>query len=276
MRSILSTASAPAATITSTARGTPPACRSCSAQPAAASRKAVSATTRRKAAATSLRYCALAGASPHTSGSGRGTCKPTPRASALRALTGWSPNPGHTTTGAPFAKPSVKLFCPPCVRKAATPARRMSTCGSTGRQSALAGGSNSPKASGCGPRETTRSGPSSAVSAPKASKAPPHAEWQSSRPVKPCCSPSAPVTRPSHPISGWSPVMTVPMLTNTTERPISRAARTCCRTSSLSVSWSRTDLPSAGATSNLWPAARLAPCLSNNGPTASNVTPSWA
>mmetsp|Transcript_78656 Transcript_78656/g.255356 ORF Transcript_78656/g.255356 Transcript_78656/m.255356 type:complete len:268 (-) Transcript_78656:1180-1983(-) len=133
--------------ITSTARGTPPALCRRPAHSLAFSRYAFSEQTWRKRSATSARYCATAAASCPASGSGLGTCKPTPMTSAFSAFTTWSPKPGHTSSGTPLAKPSVKLFCPPCVRKASTPKRSTSTCGTTGKHNALAGGSRSPNGS---------------------------------------------------------------------------------------------------------------------------------
>mmetsp|Transcript_1783 Transcript_1783/g.5635 ORF Transcript_1783/g.5635 Transcript_1783/m.5635 type:complete len:354 (+) Transcript_1783:506-1567(+) len=235
------------------------------------------------AAATCSRYAAAAAASCPCAGTGRSTRSPTPRATAFCAFTGWSPKPGQTTTGTPAASASVKLFWPPCVRKRSTPAFSTSTCGRTGRQRAFAGARSGPSASGCGPSDTSRSGPSSGPSAPKASKTPPQAAWQSSRPVRPRRSPPAATARASQPKSGLSPVITVPMLARTTLRPASRAsfsrargsprcptpccrcpcACACCLCSSPPSDWNLC----------LCPAALRAPCSSSNGPTATNLTP---
>mmetsp|Transcript_95356 Transcript_95356/g.278817 ORF Transcript_95356/g.278817 Transcript_95356/m.278817 type:complete len:240 (+) Transcript_95356:325-1044(+) len=239
--------------MSSTARGTPPAAPSRSEQPTAASAKRGSCSSVQRARQTSARYAAAASASAPASGSGLSTWSPTPRAAAFLAFTGWSPKLGQTTTGVPCMSDSVKLFWPPCVRKRSTPALSSSTCGSTGAQSALAGASRSPRGLSCGPSETTSSGPAKASEAPKASKAPDQAAWQSSRPVRPRGLPSAPTPRPSQPTPGASPVMTVPMLTSTTDRPTSRAIRTLARISSPDgpgLPWSAVG-PCA-----LWPPAR--------------------
>mmetsp|Transcript_6008 Transcript_6008/g.19254 ORF Transcript_6008/g.19254 Transcript_6008/m.19254 type:complete len:203 (-) Transcript_6008:671-1279(-) len=139
-------------------------------------------------------------------------------------------------------------------------------------QTALGGGASSPSGSGCGPRATTSSGPSSALSAPKASKAPPQADRQSSAPVSPHGRPSTPSRRAPQPKSGLSPVMTVPMLTSTTVRPDPRASFTRATGSGCPSA----DCRSPRSRSSAWyrcPAALRAPCASSSGPTASNLTP---
>mmetsp|Transcript_142886 Transcript_142886/g.356070 ORF Transcript_142886/g.356070 Transcript_142886/m.356070 type:complete len:339 (-) Transcript_142886:1023-2039(-) len=178
-----------AARMSSVARSTPPAERSRSAQALAAASMSGRPQTSVRAWPTSARYASTASRSVPASGSGLSTFRPTPRATALAAFTIWSPAPGHTTTGVPCERDSVKLFCPPCVRKRSTPTLRRSTCGSTGAQIAFEGATSSPRGSAWGPRATTSSGPAPAVSAPaetpKASKAPAHAPRHNSRPVRP-------------------------------------------------------------------------------------------
>mmetsp|Transcript_33731 Transcript_33731/g.101580 ORF Transcript_33731/g.101580 Transcript_33731/m.101580 type:complete len:258 (+) Transcript_33731:70-843(+) len=176
---------AAAARTSSTARGPPPAARSCAAHRAADAPKAGSHKTPRRERQTSARYSAADAASSPSSGSGLSTFSPTPRSTAFWLFTTWSPKPGQTSTGVPCARDSMKLFCPPCVRKRSTPSLSRSTCGRFGTHTALGGGARSPSASCCGPRATRMSAPSSADSAPKASKAPPQAARQSSRPVIP-------------------------------------------------------------------------------------------
>mmetsp|Transcript_58176 Transcript_58176/g.175896 ORF Transcript_58176/g.175896 Transcript_58176/m.175896 type:complete len:200 (-) Transcript_58176:695-1294(-) len=153
----------------------------------------------------------------------------------------------------------------------------MSTCGSTGAQSAFGGTWTCPMGLACGPTATTSRGPSPARAAPHASKTPAQAAWQSSRPESPRGWPSGPAFRPVQPTSGASPVMTVPMLTNTTGRPDAWAASARESTSS-SVPDALVSSPTTGSVSaaewSLWPPARCAPARSSKGPTAAKETPS--
>mmetsp|Transcript_79221 Transcript_79221/g.246700 ORF Transcript_79221/g.246700 Transcript_79221/m.246700 type:complete len:201 (+) Transcript_79221:243-845(+) len=136
-----------------------------------------------------------------------------------------------------------------------------------GMQRAFGGAWSGPSASGCGPSAISTSGPSSGVPAPNASKMPPQAAWESSLPVSPRRSPSAPSIRASQPKSGLSPVRTVPMLARTTCRPALRAPLTSESGSASSCPCSR-----SSAWWNLCPAALQAPCSSNSAPTASKRT----
>mmetsp|Transcript_6478 Transcript_6478/g.19193 ORF Transcript_6478/g.19193 Transcript_6478/m.19193 type:complete len:315 (+) Transcript_6478:346-1290(+) len=247
----------PARSTSSTARGRPPVFRSLSEQRDAACRKVGSLRTRNRASRTSALYCLATAPSVSSSPSGRSMRTPTLRASALREFTTWSPNPGQTTTGVASIMASVKLFCPPCVRNTSTPALSMRCWSTKGRHTALGGTDRSPKAPGCGPKDTTSSTPSSAEAAPKASKAPPHAARQSCWPVK-----LLPPDRPSHPFSEWSDVTTVPMLAKATTRPDARA----CWTAKSPGQEAELHLPLPFA---------LAPSI-NNGPTHSKRMPSRA
>mmetsp|Transcript_93038 Transcript_93038/g.240416 ORF Transcript_93038/g.240416 Transcript_93038/m.240416 type:complete len:223 (+) Transcript_93038:522-1190(+) len=219
----------------------------------------------------------MAAASAPGLGSGRSTLRPTPRATALRLFTIWSPKAGHTSTGTALDSPSMKLFWPPWVRKRSTPALSTSTCGTEGMQIAFGGTSRPSSASGCGPRDTTRSAarsaPSSSALEPNASKAPPQAFWQSPLPLRPLGCPSAPSARPFQPICGTSPVTTVPMLTRTMRLPARRAARTFAMSSEFSALTSAGASDSPPCCSNLCGPLRFAPILSSSAPTYSKRTP---
>mmetsp|Transcript_51208 Transcript_51208/g.163945 ORF Transcript_51208/g.163945 Transcript_51208/m.163945 type:complete len:219 (+) Transcript_51208:600-1256(+) len=153
----------------------------------------------------------------------------------------------------------------------------MSTCGSTGAQSAFGGTWTCPMGLACGPTATTSRGPSPARAAPHASKTPAQAAWQSSRPESPRGWPSGPAFRPVQPTSGASPVMTVPMLTSTTGRPASRAALTRQSTSSALCAPGSSAAGGGAAPTAEWslcPAARRAPSRSSRGPTQAKAVPS--
>lgn len=65
------------------------------------------------AAFTSVLYFRISCSTSSNSHMGRVTCKPTPMSTAFWAFTGWSAKPGHTTTGVPTLRDSMKLFWPP-------------------------------------------------------------------------------------------------------------------------------------------------------------------
>jgi len=68
----------------------------------------------------------------------------------------------------------MKLFCPPWVRNITFPALSTSNWGTEGASTAFAGAWRSPKASGCGPRTTMRSGPVRTGSTDRIKQTPPH------------------------------------------------------------------------------------------------------
>mmetsp|Transcript_134391 Transcript_134391/g.318583 ORF Transcript_134391/g.318583 Transcript_134391/m.318583 type:complete len:202 (-) Transcript_134391:715-1320(-) len=176
-------------------------------------------------------------------------------ASALIALAIWSAKPGQTTTGTPAINDSMKLFCPPCVKKRSTPARRSSTWGKWGRHRALLGTVRFSKASGWDPMATTSSGAwSTAPCTPKASKAADQAAWQSCLPVTPFGFSVPSLGTSCQPTVLVSETRMVPMLTRITWRPALRASLTAC-------------------TGSTGPSTRCGGVSSSKGPTGTNVAP---
>mmetsp|Transcript_115444 Transcript_115444/g.337633 ORF Transcript_115444/g.337633 Transcript_115444/m.337633 type:complete len:202 (+) Transcript_115444:437-1042(+) len=190
---------------------------------------------------------AATAASVPSSTTGLSTFNPTPSFSALSALMIWSPKPGHTTTGVPFARDSVKLFCPPCVRKTLTPSASTRCCGKLGAHTAFAGSCKSgPRGSSWTPNETTKS---TLSSLPKVSRAPPQAARQSSQPVRLPATPDC----PCQPLTGWLEVRSVPILTRTTSLPAFLASFTRRSTSACAPSMTCAAPGSAGASSSSGP-----------------------